>query len=150
MPVVKGNLSDVGLGHLVGFVPEIRFILNEPNTAGVNVFATRPEVVTPASNGDFTVTLADTTLMGRSAWYEMSVRWQEPGTAFAQGYVPVDFHSSSRLVVPAEGGNVGDLILISAVAGNDLVYVSDTAIDSKVYSGFQLNAVTGDLYQRES
>lgn len=125
MPSVTGNLSDVGLGHLAGLQPEIRFILNEPNTAGAKIFATRPESTTPASNGDFTVTLADTTVMSRDAWYEMHVRWLEPGTPTAGGYSPVDVHTNAKIRVPSTGGAIGDLIL-GGITNLSLVYISLT------------------------
>lgn len=124
MPSVTGNLSDVGLGHLVGLVPEISFILNEPNTAGSKIFATRPEKVTPASNGDFTVTLADTTVMSRDAWYEMHVRWNEPGTVSSTGFSPVDVHVDAKVRVPSSGGVIGDLL--GGVTNLSLIYVSLT------------------------
>ena len=126
MPSVTGNLSDVGLGHLVGLNPEISFTLNEPNTAGAKIFATRPEKVTPASNGDFTATLADTTVMSRDAWYEMHVRWNEPGSVTGQGFSPVDVHTNLKIRVPASGGVIGDLIL-GGITNLSLVYVSLTA-----------------------
>lgn len=125
MPSVTYNLSDVGLGHLTGLNPEVIFTLNEPNTAGAKIFSTRPEKSTPDSAGNGTVTLADTTVMSRAAWYTLSVRWQEPGVAGMTGYSPVDVHTNLRIIVPAEGGPIGNLIL-GGITNLSLVYVSLT------------------------
>lgn len=157
MPSVTGNLSDVGLGHLAGLQPEIRFILNEPNTAGSKIFATRPEAATPASNGDFTVTLADTTVMNRDAWYEMHVRWNEPGSAGSQGFSPVDVHMDAKIRVPSTGGVIGDLI--GGISNLALVYISLT--EPKIKLPFMLwyqtnpdnpndSGNTGNIYRWEN
>ncbi len=50
-------------------------------------------------------------------------------------------------VFPDTGGYISDLIDLAL--GNDRVYSSPTAPDEGVRAGFQLNTVTGDLYQRK-
>lgn len=157
MPSVTGNLSDVGLGHLAGLQPEVRFVLNEPNTAGAKIFATRPQSATPASNGDFTVTLADTTVMSRDAWYEMHVRWQETGTAATPGYSPVDVHVDAKIRVPSSGGTVGNLI--GGITNLSLIYISLTepVIKLPLMLWYKTNpdnptdpANTGNIYRWEN
>lgn len=50
-----------------------------------------------------------------------------------------------KLRVPTGGGHVGDLS--SKQFGNDLVYAAPDAVDAREQTGFQLNTLTGDLYQ---
>lgn len=123
MPVVTGSLTDVGLGHLNGLNPQIIFELNGPNISGERVFATRASVTDVDSGGDFVVSLTDTTVMHRDAWYTMIVRWHEPGRDGSGGYVPVDYYLDHRIRVPSSGGRIGDLIL-GGLTNLTLVYVS--------------------------
>lgn len=122
MPNVTGNLTDVGFDYLAGLNPVVEFHLNAPQVSANRVYATRPAKVTPASNGDFTVSLADTTAMHADAFYTMHVRWQEPGSANVQGFSPVDVHIDTPIRVPSTGGSIGDLI--GSVTNLSLVYIS--------------------------
>lgn len=126
MPIVTGNLTDVGLGHLVGLNPEVEFTLNAPNVSGSNIFATRPQAVAVPSSGAFSLTLADNMSMRDESWYTMRVRWQEPGRPNETGWAAVDIHDW-KIIVPASGGSISDLTGGALPSNMRFVYVSLTA-----------------------
>lgn len=126
MAVWTGSLSDVGLGHLVGFNPEIQFHLNAPQmSADGTVFATKPAKTTPAASGVFSVDLVDTSVMMDDAWLEMHVVWQEPGANPGEGYSPVDVHIKTPLRTNSSGGPITSAF--GSVKNLGMVYLSLTA-----------------------
>jgi hypothetical protein len=105
MPTVTGALQDFGLESLNAYKPEIIFTPSGAASARNSLFASRPIKVIPASNGSFTVTLANTTILRPEVWYNISIRWLDP----LAGYQAADF-PQWRVRVPGAGGLLGDLI----------------------------------------
>ena len=145
MPVVTGNLTDIGLGHLTGFNPEIIFTLNAPNVAkaGGKIYPTRSEVAKVSESGAFSLTLADTTGMRNEAWYTMRVRWGEPGASNASGYTALDV-LDAQVTVPGWGGSVSDLFSGSP-SGFGYVYVSLTQPRAPRRFSYWLEQDPGDV-----
>lgn len=124
MAVWTGKLRDAGLGFLAGLSPVIEFHLNAPHVSNTMVWATRPVRAAVASDGDFSVELADTSVMFGDAYYTMVARWLEPGTSLAQGYSASDIHSDIQIRTNGAGGPIGDAV--GGISNNSLVLVSLT------------------------
>jgi len=143
MALVTGTLTDIGMGHLTGKSPVLLISLSEPNSMGANIVPTEPIRVVPSGTGYWSADLLPTRAMRKSsAFYQITIQWVEsdgPGTG-----VRADW-DRLRFAVPIEGGAIGDLI--DKTTANDAVWVSPTATDPGIYSGFQFNNTTSDLYQ---
>jgi hypothetical protein len=146
MPTVTGTLRDVGLTYMPGRAARLKFQPTAPGIGQVGMVTTAAKFVNPsATDGSFSVNLVETGFVWRQG-VPISIRvsavWLDPddpsGTGFDQFLMDLE--------VPAAGGSIGDLAVIST--GNDVVYTSPTAKDPNVYSGFQMNTTTGDLYKR--
>ncbi|SDW32734.1 hypothetical protein SAMN04487912_102340 [Arthrobacter sp. cf158] len=120
MPVVTGNLTDVGGGHLVGKIPEIHFTLNAPNSRSGVMLPTEPVTVRPAGDGSWSADLQATTNMMDNAWYTVSIQWLDG----AGNYVKADF-PDWKLEVPTAGGVFSDLFG-KPPTNTRMVYVSLT------------------------
>lgn len=105
MPTVTGTLTDINMGHLVGKSPQLVFTLNAPNGSGAVMYPTEPVRVTPASDGTFSVTLADTTAMNDAAFYMLAVHWIN-----SEGNSPIRAdHDGWKIQVPSTGGALSNL-----------------------------------------
>ena len=107
MATVTGKLLDFGLASINGLNPVLIFQANKPATTSTGSFlVTDPLEVTPASNGDFTVTLSTTDdLVTEDVHYTMSAEWRAPDLNYARADFP-----GWKLYVPSSGGHIGDLI----------------------------------------
>lgn len=123
LATVTGTLSDVGGGHLAGLHPELVFTLNQPGLSSGTLYATQPEPVAPASNGAWSVDLADTSKMSDDCYYTLAIRWQDPDGKRTR----VDF-PDWKIRVPTGGGNIADLR--GPGSNQSMVYVSTTPPDN--------------------
>jgi len=119
VPTITGTLTEIAGGHLAGQYPEVVFTLNKTGTTESTIYPTEPAKVTPASDGSFSVNLADTTKMLDDSWYTMSIQWLDG----AANYNRIDY-PDWKIRVPTAGGPIGNL------RGNgsnlSMVYVSKT------------------------
>lgn len=120
MATVTGRLNDFGLEALAAFSPEIVFTPSGPAVGGNVLYASRPIVCIPASNGDFTVELAATEGLHPAQHYTIAVQWLNS----AGGYISKDF-IDWELSVPEAGGVFADLV--AAPANPAQVWVGLTA-----------------------
>lgn len=130
MALVEGSILDLTAGSMNPLEVEVVFTLNAPNTypAGSSVgriIPTEPAVVKPDASGNFSVNLAVTTAMINEAWYNIQIRWlgADAGAAL------IDF-PDWQLIVPTEGGNLGELVVNATGGGihnGRVVWVSKTA-----------------------
>ena len=141
MPLVTGRLIDVTGTPLFPKGAALEFSLKGPNLRGSEIFPTEPALATVLSSGDWTVNLAETTNMQFEAWYVLRIIWLSTGATLK------DF-PDWKIRVPESGGSFGDLT--TGAFDNNRVYSSPVALDNNDNSGFQLNTVTGDLYQRRN
>jgi len=149
MASVTGTFVDSAGNPLpASLTPEVRVTPSKPTiTVGGKTIPTREQVVTPdTATGAYTLELEPTVnALGPGFHYLIRGSYKAPGGyGDAAGYTRVD-HFGYRLEVPASGGSIGDLI--GKQVGNDLVYAAPDAVDPSEQTGFQLNTVTGDLYQ---
>jgi hypothetical protein len=107
MATVTGKLLDFGLASINGLNPVLVFQANKPAVTSTGSFlVTDPLEVTPASNGDFTVTLSTTDdLVSDDVFYTMSAEWRAPDLNYARADFP-----EWKVYVPTGGGNLADLI----------------------------------------
>lgn len=117
---VTGSLDDLGGGHLVGRAPKIIFTLNAPNSKAGKMHPTEPVVVTPASNGTWSVELESTTDMLDTAWYRVSIEWRDAGDNYGKGDWP-----EWKMQVPTAGGVFSNLFVVPPT-NTRMVYVSLT------------------------
>jgi hypothetical protein len=125
LPTVTGTLTEIAGGHLAGKFPELVFALNKPGITGSTVYPTEQATITPASDGTFTVSLADTTKMLDDSYYTLSIQWFDRSGNFNR----IDY-PEWQIRVPSSGGPIGDL---RGNASNlSMVYVSTTPPDKPV------------------
>src|SRR6185312_3645359 len=105
MPVVTGNLRDITNVAMVSEQPQIVFTLNQTNMAGGVVYPSEPSVVTPASDGSFTVDLAATQDMVDTGWYTLKLQW----LGLSTGAALMDF-PEWQITVPRSGGVISSLL----------------------------------------
>ena len=144
MPLITGTLSDFGLNTLSDYLPTIVFTPSSVALVGGRVLATRPIHVTPNAVGYFEVELAATDTLEPTVWYEMQVRWLEPGG----GYSHIDF-VDFRLHVPPQGGTLLDLLRTTTT--NRLLVIWQEAEPNPWPVGVVwANPATGDLLRKDS
>lgn len=141
MPIVTGRVIEVTGGSMYPKGLAMEFFLETPNLRGSEIFTTEPAPVVPLSAGDWSVNLAETTLMQFDAWYRLRLIWLATGMTYR------DF-PNWKIRVPVGGGEFG--ALTTGAFDTNRVYASPTALDNSDNSGFQLNTLTGDLYQRRN
>lgn len=150
MAVVTGTLWDIGTGHLGGRQPQLVFEIDRPGTKGGYVYATEPEIVTPAADGSWSANLTPTVDMLDQCHYKLSMRWLDP----AGNFVRVDF-PDWEIHVSSAGGKFTDLI--TKTSNSRMVHVSTTAPkDPQMFSlWLQMDPEnpasllnTGNLYER--
>lgn len=151
MPEITGFWKDLGLGPIGEvYAPRLAFRLSSPAvTADGNLIFTDPNYVVPnLSTGYFSATVPRTDTMWPTdpsvdeLFILVTAEWLEDSDDPLSGFSKL----ACRIKVPAAGGSIGDLVKI--VVANDKVHISPTANDSDIYSGFQMNTVTGVLYMR--
>lgn len=86
MTVLTGTLKDAGLALLTGKAPVLVWRLSQMTQVGALVLVPRPVECTPAANGSWSVTLADTDSMPAGAHYRLSARWVEGDQTFYAEY----------------------------------------------------------------
>lgn len=137
---VTGRVSDHSSVPIAGRAARLFFVPTRPNTtsgglrSGVEVQAS----LTDAS-GAFSVELDN------EAEYVIRLDWllfPDDPENYARGGEEWPY-----VLRPDRGGEIGDLI--DLVTGNDLVYVGPDAVRYDLRVGFQLDPVTGDLFQRK-
>ena len=141
MAIITGRTIEVTGESMYPKQLAMEFYLERPNMRGSEIFTTEPAKVVPLSTGDWSVNLAETTLMQFDAWYRLRLIWLATGATYR------DF-PDWKIRVPVGGGNFGELT--TGAFDTNLVYCSPNAVDNTINTGFQLNTLTGDLFQRRN
>ena len=146
MPTITGTAQDVGTSPLgTSLVARMHFRIDEAGRDTGGKLHFRKEVTEPTtSTGTFTVALPEYVTHPHPMPVWVGVSWLTPDGYGAGGYTSVDW-LPYPIYVPRAGGDIG--ALIGKQVGNDLVYAAPNAVDTTEQTGFQLNTVTGDLYQ---
>jgi len=114
MPLVNGTLTDFGLDPLLYESPALLFRASSTGLAGLNILSARKAVeVVPAANGFFEVDLVSTTLIApETTHYTVEIRYRDQDTRMM-----VSELLPWKLLVPPEGGALGDLLRVPANPG---------------------------------
>lgn len=143
MATVTGKLKDFENDALSGH-PVLQFTPTGPGVGDALYADKTVRIRDFGQNGTFTVNLIPTFgLIGRVK-YRMSVIYlDDAGNPLGYSEWPYAF------TVPDAGGDLKDLAV--AVVDSDTVYTSpdvNAASDPDVFTGYKMNTVTGDLYER--
>lgn len=118
MPTVTGNVRTWGFDAfpvderlLVWFVP------SSAGMAGTSLLPDRKVSVEPASNGSFTVNLAQTTNVIPDVWFEVRFEWFEKHPIMDDWNLKGWSTLPGKLRVPAAGGPIVDLLDTPAPPG---------------------------------
>lgn len=140
--VYTGTLTDIGLGVLTGRYPVMR-VRPEREAFGPDglVSAVPEEVAVDEDTGAFSMSLYASTELVPQVSYVIEVG------RFEQGFDGPRFvgQDTWKFLAPVGGGAISELEGLRL--GNDLVWSSASAVDPTKRTGFQLDTVTGDLYQ---
>lgn len=104
---VTGSVKDLGLVSLGDRVPELVFELDEDLVilGSSTLIPAEPVKVIPASNGTFTVALQESLGTNPYSPYKLTINWSSNG-------IPRTVSPSWRVVVPAGGGAIGDMLAV--------------------------------------
>lgn len=138
MANVTGTLKDFRSLEFSSLSPTVTFTASGPAVSGASLFSTVPVVVTPASNGTFTVALQATDAVHPGVWYTVKVSWLDS----VGGYVGLDY-PGWKLFVPTAGGAIGDLI--SVPANPAMVWTGEYPPTNPTPGTWWLQASTGEL-----
>lgn len=137
MALYTGTLTDCGLGALADRELTLSFRLEQPaSTSGGGLLATRPVVVTPDSQGGFSVTLVpSTSIVGGGGKYVLAASWlSDSGT-----YSRADFFRFTAM----RGG--GTITLESEGVDPNKVWVGDQPPTNLTTWRWWLDTTTGIL-----
>lgn len=141
---VRFKLSDFGWRPLAGLHPRVKFVPTQTAVQGGRLMPDKPVYAVLAESGDAEIVVTTTDdVLPTGVGYHIRIDWllnrNDPEPKYWAEY-PGIVH-----LVPG----VTDLgQIIGRETRNDWVYVADDAVRSDEWAGFQLNPVTGNLYQR--
>lgn len=136
---VTGTLTDFGLASLNGSQPRLIFRPSGPALKSPRILSTKEIVVTPASNGTFTVELEPMTGIRPDRTMDVSIEWLDAGT----NYKSMDLVTDLR--IPPGGGVLADIAALDYQPSD--VWVSASPPDNPAISTWWLSTTTGDLYE---
>lgn len=143
---VTFTLSTFGWESLSPLAPEVYFLPTRGGVQDNRLMPAQPVKATlTGSTGSVSLATTDTILPSGTG-YTVRVSWLA-GADVVPGARNWDTFPVPVFVLPG----VTDLgEVIGRELGNDMVYVSRSAVNPNEYTGFQLDPVTGDLYKRVS
>lgn len=105
---VTGSLKDLGLVSMGDRVPELVFEIDEELVivGSSTLIPAEPVKAIPASNGSFTVDLQESLGTNPYSPYKLTINWSSSG-------IPRTVSPSWRVVVPAGGGAIGDMLAVA-------------------------------------
>lgn len=142
MAIVNGTLTDFGLDPLALNDPVLIFRASSTGIAGLNLLSASKAVEAyPAYNGFFEVDLVSTSLISpETTHYTVEIRYRDTLTrTLTTEKLPW------QLLVPPEGGALGDLLRVSANPA--LVWTGAEPPPAPTPGNWWLNPDTGDLQE---
>lgn len=147
MPIITGSIADAGITPL-GPNEQARAIFRlEAPAVDVQggAHATQDVVVPCDAAGVFSATIPEYVTHPRPTPVWVGFSWRQSESDVAAGRKPRIDWLPTPIFVPRAGGPLA--VIIGRQIGNDLVYAAPNAVDPLEQTGFQLNTVTGELYQ---
>jgi len=144
MAIVTGTIFDFELelmpaGTRIGFVP------SGPGTSGSSLLPSRTVWAIPSAvDGTFSQVLYPNTIVQPNTWFTIRIEWPDPNYyGEGKGFIGLDL-LDARLVVPAEGGTVSELL--QGDSGSNLIWAGPTAPPGNPTVGsFWIDTTNGQL-----
>lgn len=142
MALVTGSLNTFAFTTFINKAPRVLFVPSGPGVSTKYLLASEPVEATFLNAQDFEVNLAVNEFVSPPTWYTVRIEW----LGAAGEYIRADY-PQWKVRVPAEGGDMSDLIDAPVNGGIIWTTTSTTDPPGSKPGDYIFNPDTGDLYR---